>query len=187
VGNEAKDWARILSGFRTENWAAAEVLRVITNLLRRHAKGLEDHWMDFAQDIFGAILKSRMDEKLASADALVTYLTRTVINRVNQHLRDQVRKGKSPPKVDEVDDLDNGRQASKLERTIWQFVSMLPSAVRLVIEAKFREDLTHAEIASKLRIPIGTVHTRAYVGVNELRRLVLDCDVRDEVERKFGG
>lgn len=49
----------------------------------------------------------------------------------------------------------------------------LSDAQRRVIEMAFFEGLTHQEIAARLDEPVGTVHTRARLGLQKLRQVLL--------------
>jgi len=58
------------------------------------------------------------------------------------------------------------------EQVRWALGS-LPDAQRNVIELAYFEGLTHQEIAARLNEPIGTIHTRARLGLLKLRELLL--------------
>lgn len=48
---------------------------------------------------------------------------------------------------------------------------------RTVIELAFFEGLTHQEIAARLNEPVGTVHTRARLGLQKLRQVLLPLEL----------
>ncbi|MEP7198374.1 MAG: sigma-70 family RNA polymerase sigma factor [Chloroflexota bacterium] len=51
-------------------------------------------------------------------------------------------------------------------------LTRLPEAQRVVIELAYFEGLTRQEIAEKLREPLGTIHTRARLGLMKLKELL---------------
>lgn len=67
-------------------------------------------------------------------------------------------------------------QASSVERSlqIQNALSQLPENQRQVLEMLYYEDLTQAEIAQRLNIPLGTVKTRSRLGLLRLREILKD-------------
>ena len=57
---------------------------------------------------------------------------------------------------------------------IREALAALPEAQRSVIELAYFEGYTHQEIAEKLKEPLGTIHTRARLGLLRLRTLLAD-------------
>jgi RNA polymerase sigma-70 factor (ECF subfamily) len=55
---------------------------------------------------------------------------------------------------------------------IWEAVTSLPWPQREVIELSYMHGLTRQQIARRLGEPLGTVHTRAALGLRKLRMLV---------------
>jgi RNA polymerase sigma-70 factor (ECF subfamily) len=51
-------------------------------------------------------------------------------------------------------------------------LTQLPEAQRAVIEMAYFEGLTHQEISERLSEPLGTIHTRARLGLSKLRELL---------------
>src|SRR6266487_3574883 len=59
-----------------------------------------------------------------------------------------------------------------LQLAVRDALDSLPPAHREVLELSYRADLTQAEVASRLRIPLGTVKSRAYHALRAFRRAV---------------
>jgi RNA polymerase sigma-70 factor (ECF subfamily) len=59
--------------------------------------------------------------------------------------------------------------AALLRGELQQALALLPTAQRDVIELIFWGGLTRREVAERLRVPLGTVHTRLRLGMEKLR------------------
>jgi RNA polymerase sigma-70 factor (ECF subfamily) len=55
----------------------------------------------------------------------------------------------------------------------------LPAAQRRVIELAYFEGLTHQEIAERLEQPLGTIHTRARLGIEKLRAILMPLEAEN--------
>ncbi|MGH2541429.1 MAG: sigma factor-like helix-turn-helix DNA-binding protein, partial [Ardenticatenaceae bacterium] len=58
-------------------------------------------------------------------------------------------------------------------------LARLPDAQRLVLEMAYFEGLTHREIAARLEEPLGTIHSRARIGLLKLRELLAELRVTE--------
>ncbi len=65
--------------------------------------------------------------------------------------------------------IDPGFEEALLRGEIQQALQTLPVAQRDVIELVFWNGLTRREIAERLSLPLGTVHTRLRLGMDKLR------------------
>lgn len=64
----------------------------------------------------------------------------------------------------------------------WQVnvaLSNLPADQRVVVDLFVLEGLTHAEVADRLGVPLGTVKTRIYAGLKRLRQTVQQRDTAE--------
>jgi RNA polymerase sigma factor (sigma-70 family) len=52
---------------------------------------------------------------------------------------------------------------------LWQAVQALPPRLRAVLVLRFYEDLTEAEVARVLGLPVGTVKSRCHRALGRLR------------------
>lgn len=57
------------------------------------------------------------------------------------------------------------------ENAVQRMLNSLPEAQRVVVALKFFEDLSYAEIAEILCIPLGTVKSRMHDGIKKLRQM----------------
>ena len=74
--------------------------------------------------------------------------------------------------VDQTPAADARMMAAQSEARMREALSALPSEQLSVIELSFFEEKAHAEIAKKLRIPLGTVKSRARLAMKRLRGLL---------------
>ena len=74
--------------------------------------------------------------------------------------------------VDETPAADVRIAAAQSESQLREALATLPSEQRKVIELSFFEEKAHSEIAESLRIPLGTVKSRARLAMKRLRAVL---------------
>jgi len=106
-----------------------------------------------------------------------------LVSIVHHHAIDVLRhRQRLPPPVEIDATLDGAHDLldahANVAETVWHklrgqhmraILSGLPTAQRQVLELAYFEGLTHQQIALKLKEPLGTVHTRARLGLGRLR------------------
>lgn len=96
-------------------------------------------------------------------------------SRRGKHARHEISDGTIQPLVA----LDRGFDEALLREEIHTALHNLPPAQRDVIELIFWGGLTRREVADRLNLPLGTVHTRLRLGMEKLRA-ALDRATREE-------
>jgi RNA polymerase sigma-70 factor (ECF subfamily) len=127
---------------------------------------------EITQDVFVRCWRS-LDRYQPSQGSLTSWLLSITHNRAIDELRS--RRGKDARR--EISDdvlqpqaaLDPGFEEALLRGEIQQALQQLPVAQRDVIELVFWNGLTRREIADRLSLPLGTVHTRLRLGMDKLR------------------
>jgi RNA polymerase sigma-70 factor (ECF subfamily) len=166
---------------------------VIYNLVYRML-GREHEAEEVCQDAFTAAylnLKNfRREAKFSS------WLYRIAINLSTSHLRKRQRT-----QMDSIDELRETGAAAEVESVHWNLsgrptieetviledrarrvrraVERLPDDHRVIIILKEYHGLTFKEIAEVLNVPISTVKTRMYAGLNEMRKELNRAGVRE--------
>jgi RNA polymerase sigma-70 factor (ECF subfamily) len=126
---------------------------------------------EIAQDVFLRCWRT-IDNYRPDQSGLATWLLTIARNRSVDELRS--RRGKETRR--EVSDellapiaIDPGLDDSLLRDEIRQALGGLPPAQREVVELVFWGGLTRREIAERLSLPLGTVHTRLRLAMDKLR------------------
>ncbi len=144
---------------------------------------VQDHGAaeEITQDVFLRCWRNA-ERYQSSQGSLVSWLLSIAHNRAIDELRS--RRGKDQRR--EISNLailplaafDPGFDDALLRTEIQQALQTLPPAQRDVIELIFWGGLTRREVAERLQLPLGTVHTRLRLGMSKLR---------DLLERLIGG
>jgi len=86
-------------------------------------------------------------------------------SRRGKDMRREISDDSLPPLVA----LDSGFDEALLRGEVHEALHVLPPAQRDVIELIFWGGLTRREVADRLHLPLGTVHTRLRLGMEKLR------------------
>jgi len=130
------------------------------------------------QEVFWQIWReaSRYDPSRGSPEAWLVMRSKT---RAIDKLRAIRRRGKTfvAPVDDAVTGVpdapqENPGEAAERRGLVRSALDGLPAPQRRVVELAFFEGLTQAEIANRLGEPLGTVKTRARLGLERLRSLM---------------
>ena len=127
---------------------------------------------EITQDVFMRCWRN-VERYQPSQGSLVSWLLSIAHNRAIDELRS--RRGKNARR--EISDealqpqaaIDAGFDDALLRGEVQQALAELPAAQREVIELVFWGGLTRREIADRLELPLGTVHTRLRLGMDKLR------------------
>ena len=127
---------------------------------------------EIAQDVFVRCWRN-IDRYQVHQGSLATWLLVIAHHRAVDELRS--RRGKNVRR--EISDgalvaaavQDSGFDAALLRGEIQDALELLPPAQRDVIELIFWGGLTRREVAERLQLPLGTVHTRLRLGMEKLR------------------
>ena len=127
---------------------------------------------EITQDVFVRCWRN-LDRYQPAQGSLVSWLLSIAHNRAIDELRS--RRGKDARREISDEDLqpqasiDPGFDEALLRGEVQQALQGLPPAQREVIELVFWGGLTRREIAERLDLPLGTVHTRLRLGIDKLR------------------
>ncbi len=167
--------------------------RAATQLYDRHGAvlyGLALRIVRDAADAEEAVLETmaqawrdatRFDEAKASVIAWMTMMTRSRaldMVRARQRREKMTDSAGNEPQQPVAMSQETPLADVQLEQTeragaVVAALATLPVAQREVIELAFFEGLTHPEVASRLREPLGTVKTRIRLGMQKLRETLV--------------
>jgi RNA polymerase sigma-70 factor (ECF subfamily) len=139
---------------------------------------------ELLQDVYVEVWRKagRFDSKRGAPMAWLITLTRS---RALDRLRAASARGRNA--TDSIDETLAGQlpsdapdplerhSAEELREQVVEAFTDLPAAQQEAIELAFYEGLTHAEIATRLNKPIGTIKTRIKLGMNKLRYALRPC------------
>jgi RNA polymerase sigma-70 factor (ECF subfamily) len=139
--------------------------------------GRDEEAKDATQETFLSAYRNL--SKFRGEAKFSSWIYRIALNVCNTKLRS---RSKSTISLDEqrettgfelaadINDLSEGIQQEQVAGHVRRALNGLPSEMRQVIIMKEYEGLKFSEIAEILGIPISTVKTRMYTGLNELRK-----------------
>jgi RNA polymerase sigma-70 factor (ECF subfamily) len=81
----------------------------------------------------------------------------------------ELRREISDETIQQFATLDPGYDEALVRGEVHEALHILPPAQRDIIELIFWAGLTRREVAERLHLPIGTVHTRLRLGMEKLR------------------
>jgi RNA polymerase sigma-70 factor, ECF subfamily len=139
--------------------------------------GRDEEAKDATQETFLSAYRNL--SKFRGEAKFSSWIYRIALNVCNTKLRsrskvtislDEQRENTGFELAADIDDLSEGIQQEQVARHVRRALSGLPPEMRQVIIMKEYEGLKFSEIAGILGIPISTVKTRMYTGLNELRK-----------------
>jgi RNA polymerase sigma-70 factor (ECF subfamily) len=127
---------------------------------------------EITQDVFLRCWRS-IDRYRPRQGSLVAWLLAITHHRAIDELRSRrgrdLRREISDATILPMAALETGFDEALLRGEVQEALHLLPAAQRDVIELIFWGGLTRREVADRLRLPLGTVHTRLRLGMEKLR------------------
>jgi RNA polymerase sigma-70 factor (ECF subfamily) len=161
-----------------------DAFNVLVRRWERHIYGLslrmlgrDEEARDATQETFLSAYRNL--SKFRGEAKFSSWIYRIALNICNTRLRSRTKNAISIEEqyesvgfeiADETEDLGSGIQQEQITRYVRRALQALPAEMRQVIIMKEYEGLKFAEIAEILGIPISTVKTRMYTGLNELKK-----------------
>jgi RNA polymerase sigma-70 factor (ECF subfamily) len=127
---------------------------------------------EITQDVFLRCWRN-IDRYHPRQGSLVTWLLAIAHHRAIDELRSRrgkdMRREVSGEAIHPLAVLETGFDEALLRGEVQEALHLLPPAQRNVIELIFWGGLTRREVADRLGLPLGTVHTRLRLGMEKLR------------------
>ncbi len=181
------EWVRVVESIAAGDQLALQAMyerlhRVVFTLVMRITHNPETS-EELTLDVFHEVWRraARYD---AAGGPVVGWVMNQARSRAIDRLRFEQRKKRANPNIDQpftvVTASDSGETfaAGEQARILRQALSVLNPDERVAIETAFFSGLTHAEVASRLKQPLGTVKTRIRSGLEKLRQ-ALGTGVKD--------
>ncbi|HJZ47500.1 MAG TPA: sigma-70 family RNA polymerase sigma factor, partial [Roseiflexaceae bacterium] len=127
---------------------------------------------EITQDVFLRCWRS-IERYHPQRGSLAAWLLAIAHHRAIDELRSRrgkdVRHELSDEALEALAAPDSGYDAALLRGELEEALQLLPAAQREVIELMFWGGLTRREVAERLQLPLGSVHTRLRLGMEKLR------------------
>jgi len=155
-----------------------EVGPILWGYLRRRAADRNIAEELFQETFYLAIRDFALLQNAVSERAWIIGIARNLLRR---HWRRAISHRAVPlPEDHAADDRPTGDPRMDVMR---QAVARLPDSQRVVLELRLAEDLSYAEIAEALAIPVGTVRSRIHNAVAVLRTRAAEMNSRKIMDR----
>ncbi|TWT44618.1 ECF RNA polymerase sigma factor SigL [Phycisphaerae bacterium RAS1] len=149
-------------------------MRMLQSLYEQHATALLRYLRRMFADAAAAedvlqetfVRAAAKPERLEDADCPRAWLFAVARNVGLTQLRRRPCRPLPPAATAPADaDVDRRETAEQ----VWAAIERLPTEMRETLELRLRDDLSYAEIAVVLEIPVGTVRSRLHHAVRKLR------------------
>lgn len=174
------DWAGLVRSIAAGDQLALHALyerthRVVFTLIVRITANRETA-EEVTLDVFHDVWRRASRYDVANGSVL-GWLMNQARSRALDRLRFERRKKRvdphagEPPMTSEADDpLAAALEMKQQSGSLGDALSVLTAEERQAIEAAFFSELSHADAAARLNLPLGTVKTRIRSGLSKLRR-----------------
>jgi RNA polymerase sigma-70 factor (ECF subfamily) len=138
---------------------------------------VQDHGTaeEITQDVFLRCWRN-IDRYHSSQGSLHSWLLAIAHHRAIDELRSRrgkdMRREISDDSIQPLVSIDPGFDDALVRGELHEALHLLPAAQRDVIELIFWGGLTRREVAQRLNLPLGTVHTRLRLGMEKLRAVL---------------
>ena len=133
---------------------------------------------EITQDVFVRCWRN-IDRYHPRQGSLVTWILAITHHRAIDELRSRrgkdMRREVSGEAIHPLAALETGFDEALLRGELQEALHLLPPAQRDVIELIFWGGLTRREVADRLQLPLGTVHTRLRLGMEKLRAALVQA------------
>jgi RNA polymerase sigma-70 factor (ECF subfamily) len=181
------EWVRVVDSIAAGDQLALQAMyerlhRVVFTLVMRITNNRETS-EELTLDVFHEVWR-RAGRYDAASGPVVGWVMNQARSRAIDRLRFEQRKKRTAPDGDEtltiISASDSGDifAAGEQGRILRKALTVLNPDERAAIETAFFSGLTHAEVASQLKQPLGTVKTRIRSGLEKLRQ-ALGTGVKD--------
>jgi RNA polymerase sigma-70 factor, ECF subfamily len=178
---QEKDWVRLVQSIAEGEQLALHALyerahRVVFTLIMR-ITGNRETAEELTLDVFHDVWR-RASGYDARKGTVLGWLMNQARSRALDRLRFEQRKKRVQP--DATDPLQaaepaNGHEVLEFKQqsqTLRAALTLLTADERQAIEAAYFSELTHAEVAARLKLPLGTVKTRIRSALHKLREML---------------
>ena len=176
-----KDWARLVQSVAAGDQLALHALyerahRVVYTLIVRITSSRETA-EELTLDVFHDVWR-RAPRYDAANGTVLGWIMNQARSRAIDRVRFEQRKKRLAPEagdpLEEVETMDCEAVLELKEqgRALRGALALLTPEERQAIEAAFFSELTYAEVAARLREPLGTVKTRIRSGLHKLRQVL---------------
>jgi len=177
-----REWLDMVRGMATGDQLALHALyqrsqRLVFTLAAR-ILGNRETAEEITLDVFHDLWRRAAHYDPANG-TVIGWIMNQARSRAIDRLRFDQRKKRTGPDSEQDADAEFYSAQDILElkqrgEAVRAALPMLSADERVVIETAFFSDLTHAETAARLGLPLGTVKTRIRAGLTKLRQVLAD-------------
>lgn len=175
------DWVRLVHSIAAQDQLALRELyershRLVFTLIMRIA-GSRENAEELTLDVFHDVWRRAPDYDEAGGTVLGWIMNQARSRAIDRVRRERRKKRVNPYPTEQLAqeapaDAPELSEMEEQRRLLIAALSLLTPAERQAIETSYFSELTHAEVASRLGAPLGTIKTRIRSGLTKLRQAI---------------